>query len=201
MRIAPTARLATAVFVAAIVATACSGGSSRTRPSLASAPITEVTGAVSASGTGLATTTATPHMSNDAAVTEALASYLAMWGDMVEAAKTANYSSPRLANHAMSQALQLLYGGLMSAHDDGVVILGKPLFAPMITETKPASDPVAVSLVDCMDGSDWLEYSAKTGKRRDGNPGGKHHATATVGKYLGVWKVATLKVDGPGTCG
>ena len=56
----------------------------------------------------------------------AVAVYLAMWSDMVEAGHTADHQSPKLAQHAASQALQLLYGGLLRAHQKNVVIKESP---------------------------------------------------------------------------
>jgi hypothetical protein len=125
--------------------------------------------------------------------------YLAMWHDMVEAGKTADYRSPRLADHATSQAWQLLYGGLRSASQDGVVMLGEPTFTPQSTGATPPSDPKAVSIVDCMDSTNWREYTPD-GQLKDSTRGGKHRATATVGLVDGTWKVTQLHVEDVGTC-
>ena len=123
-----------------------------------------------------------------------------MWADMVEAAKTSNYSSPRLTAHAAGQALQLLYGGLRSASQDGIVTVGKPTFSPQVTAVTPTANPVAVTIVDCMDSSQWREFVASTGKPKDDQPGGKHRSTATVGLLQSTWKVTQLHVEGVGTC-
>jgi hypothetical protein len=122
-----------------------------------------------------------------------------MWRDMVEAGKTADFGSPKLADHAASQAWQLLYGGLVSAHQDGVVLLGEPTFEPRATGVTPPTNPVAVSIVDCVDSTHWREYTA-SGQLKDDQPGGRHRATATVGRLEGTWKVTQLHVEAVGTC-
>ncbi|HEY6798310.1 MAG TPA: hypothetical protein VI248_26830 [Kineosporiaceae bacterium] len=129
----------------------------------------------------------------------ALATYRAMWADMVEAGKTADYQSPALARHAAQQALQLLVSGLYDAYKDNVVMKGQPTFDPQVTSLTPADHPVAVSISDCMDGTHWLNYK-RTGELQDNTPGGRHRATATVGLLDGAWKVTHLQVQGVGTC-
>lgn len=131
--------------------------------------------------------------------TNAVTVYLAMWADMVEAGKTANYQSARLADHATSQALQVLYQGLLDAHNKKLVIKGQPTFSPSVTGVTPAVNPVAVTLSDCVDGTNWLNYTAD-GSLQDDTPGGKHRTTATVGRLNGRWLVTHLTVAGVGTC-
>jgi hypothetical protein len=125
--------------------------------------------------------------------------YLAMWADMVEAAKTSDYASPRLTDHATSQALQLLSGALRKAHDQQLVAKGTPRFSPHVTGVTPQERPVAVSLEDCMDGSDWLNYRLD-GTLQNDVPGGKHRATATVGYVDGRWMVTRLTIGEVGSC-
>lgn len=125
--------------------------------------------------------------------------YLAMWADMVEAAKTSDYVSPRLDDHATAQALVLLSGALRKAHDKGLVIKGTPRFSPRVTGQTPQEHPVAVSLQDCMDDSDWLNYR-NDGQLQNDVPGGRHRATATVGFLDGRWVVTRLQIGEVGTC-
>jgi hypothetical protein len=129
--------------------------------------------------------------------------YLAMWTDMVAAGKTADYRSPHLADHAASQALLLLSQGLLSDHQDGVVLKGQLTSSPHATgvSTVPGTPgPVAVSIVDCLDSTHWLEYNASNGQLKDNKPGGKHLTTATVGLLNGTWKVTKLTIQDLGTC-
>jgi hypothetical protein len=132
-------------------------------------------------------------------VERAVQVYRAMWDDMVEAAKTANYQSPRLARHATSQALQLLYSGLLQAHQKNLVIRGQPTFRPRVTNAVPTAAPVAVSIEDCVDATNWLNYT-HDGRLRNDNPGGKHRTIATVGLLNGHWIVTRLRIAEVGTC-
>jgi hypothetical protein len=191
-------RIAATCLTTAILA-ACSSGS---HPGPASPTNSAAT--VTTAGHGLeATPDATDSPSPSASPTDvraiAVDVYRAMWQDMVEAGKTADYSSPRLADHATSQALQLLYQGLLAAHQQNLVIKGEPHFAPTVTGVTPASSPVAVSITDCMDDTRWLNYT-RDGRLQNNNPGGKHHTTATVGLLNGRWMVTRLQVAGIGTC-
>ncbi|HEX2805473.1 MAG TPA: hypothetical protein VHN80_04825 [Kineosporiaceae bacterium] len=187
--------VACCVVVAAALTAACSGRSSEGGRSPAATTATVVPTSFSTAASPSSVVSASS--GNVRAV--AVEVYLAMWADMVEAGKTADFQSPRLARHAASQAWQLLYGGLRSAHQDGVVLRGEPTFAPQATGAIPAASPVAVSLVDCMDSTHWREYLA-SGQLKDNKPGGKHRATATVGLLDGIWKVTRLHVEDVGTC-
>ena len=131
--------------------------------------------------------------------TRALATYRAMWADMVTAGRTADYESPLLAKHAASQALQLLVSGLYEAHKKNVVIKGEPALNPRVTALTPADNPAAATIADCFDDSHWLNYKPN-GQLQDDVPGGKHNTTATVGNLDGTWKVTRLQVQGVGTC-
>ena len=170
-----------------------SAGSSvdATRTSPPTAPSTagvSTAGAVSTSPTG----------SPDVRTT-AVAVYLAMWADMVEAAKTSDYTSPRLDDHAAAQALILLSGALRKAHDSQLVVKGTPRFSPRVIGQTPPVNPTAVSVQDCMDDSDWLNYRPD-GRLQNDVPGGRHRATATVGFLNGRWVVTRLQIGEVGTC-
>jgi hypothetical protein len=159
----------------------------RTAPTLTSAP--PVSSAASSGSSG---------SSGDVRAI-AVAVYLAMWADMVDASTTSDYQSPRLAQHAASQALLLLYDTLLADHRAGIVAHGQPTLHPTATGMTPAVDPVAVSIVDCVDDSRWLDYTT-SGQLKNNVPGGKHHTTATVGYLNGGWRVTTLQVGRVGTC-
>jgi hypothetical protein len=190
--------LAACLAAGAVVAAAgCSGSSS----DAGRTPSVTSLGTTSASS---GTTSPPPASSTSASAspdvrTTAVDVYLAMWADMVEAAKTSDYASPRLADHAAGQALQLLSGALRTAHDKKLVAKGTPRFSPKVTGLTPQVHPVAVSLQDCMDGSDWLNYRLD-GQLQNDVPGGRHRATATVGFLNGRWVVTRLQIGEVGTC-
>src|SRR6266542_3331960 len=72
--------------------------------------------------------TATPPSPADVAKRQALAAYQAMWADMVVAARTADYKSPLLPQHAAGAALSTLVRGLYTDKRLGVVVKGHPVF-------------------------------------------------------------------------
>jgi hypothetical protein len=129
----------------------------------------------------------------------AVAVYKAMWDDVVAAATTADFQSPRLADHAASQALLLLSGSLRKANQQSLVIRGKPTLSPHVTAVAPSTRPVAVSILDCVDDSRWLNYT-RDGRLQNKAPGGKHRTTATVGLLGGQWLVTRLQIGEVGTC-
>lgn len=132
--------------------------------------------------------------------TQAITAYKAMRQDMVAASETANYQSPRLADHAVGDALSLLVRGVYANKAHGVVVKGEPVTHPRVTGVTPPDNPTNVSISDCFDATKWLEYDATTGALKDDTPGGRHTATATVALTDGVWKVTQLLVGGLGTC-
>lgn len=186
-----------AVCLMACAAAGCSNASSGTGGSpSATSPGTASAG----SGTRTSPSSTSPSLSASPDVrTIAVEVYLAMWADMVEAAKTSDYTSPRLDDHAAAQALVLLSGSLRRAHDSKLVAKGTPRFSPVVTEVTPLEKPVAVSLRDCMDGSDWLNYRLD-GQLQNDVPGGRHRATATVGLLDGRWVVTRLQIGEVGSC-
>jgi hypothetical protein len=195
-------RAACLVAGTALAVSACAGGSSRPDRS----PSTTSPEALSAgSGTTAPPSASSPQAGSPSASGSpdvraiAVNVYLAMWADMVEAARTSNYASPRLADHAASQALQLLSGALRRAHDRQLVAQGTPRFSPQVTGVTPPEHPVAVSLRDCMDGTTWLNYR-RDGQLQNDQPGGRHRATATVGFLDGRWLVTHLQIGEVGTC-
>jgi hypothetical protein len=183
---------------AATVMTACSSGSSGT----SHPPVTtSVTRSVSATSSQVGSPSATGSVESSPPDVRTLAVqiYLAMWADMVQAGKTADYQSPQLAQHATSQAYLLLRDGLLKAHQSNLIIKGQPVFTPTVTGVRPATSPVAVSILDCIDDSHWLNYTPD-GRLQNDTPGGKHHTTATVGLLNGQWLVTHLEIGQVGSC-
>jgi hypothetical protein len=132
--------------------------------------------------------------------TQAVTAYKAMWQDMVAASETADYQSPRLAEHAVGDALSLLVRGVYANKAHGVVVKGVPVTHPTVIGVTPAVNPTSASIRDCFDATKWLEYDATTGALKDETPGGRHMTTATVVFADGVWRVTQLLVGGLDTC-
>ena len=133
------------------------------------------------------------------ATTAALAAYRAMWADMVVAARTANYQSPSLADHASGNALALLVHGLAVNRQTGIVTRGQPTMDPKVVSVSSPTNPTQVDIVDCFNDANWLRYKVSGGLQNN-VPGGRHHTTATVTDTAGVWKVTELQVGAAGTC-
>jgi len=130
---------------------------------------------------------------------EALAAYQAMWEDMATAAKTADYRSPLLAQHASGAALSILVRGLYTDKRMGVVVKGQPVTNAHVVSLFPPASPTKASIVDCFDDRHWLNYKVSGGLQNN-VPGGLHYTTATVSNIAGVWKVTQLHVESSGTC-
>lgn len=188
-----TARLTSvAVLVAAIaVAAGCSAGNPRTHDPAAASPAGStrpITGKTSA--------TVSP---TDVARRQALAAYQAMWNDMAIAARTADYQSPLLPQHAAGATLSTLTRGLYTDKRQGLVIKGHPVTHPLVRSVAPPGEPTRVVVVDCFDDTHWLNYKT-SGGLQDHVPGGRHATTAVLSKDNGVWKVTELAVRASGTC-
>ena len=130
---------------------------------------------------------------------DALAAYQAMWADMAAAARTADYKSPLLPQHATQAALSLLVRGLYTDKRLGIVVKGRPVTNARVVSVSSLSNPTTAQIVDCFDDTHWLNYKV-TGGLQNKVPGGLHHTTATVTKINGVWKVTRLHVEASGTC-
>jgi hypothetical protein len=163
-------------------------------PSSSTSDAPSTTGGSSAPGTS-PTSSAPPTGSRSPSA--AIDTYRAMWADMIHAAETSDYQSPRLAEHATSQALLLLSGSLRKAHDRKVVAKGTPVLSPQVTGG--TASQVAVPILDCVDATKWLNYTTD-GRLQNDTPGGKHRTTATVGWIDGRWMVTRLAIGEVGSC-
>jgi len=131
---------------------------------------------------------------------DAIGAYDAMWQDMAAAARTADYQSPRLAQHAAGDALSLLTRGVYTNRVRGVVVKGQPVTHPTVTSLKPSTEPTTAIISDCFNDTNWLNFMASTGQLQNHVPGGRHQTTATVTETGGTWKVTELQVGVAGTC-
>lgn len=143
---------------------------------------------------------ATPSLGPSAAAErDALAAYRGMWNAFVEAAKTSDPVAPNLRQYASDQALKLIASSLYTDRDQGRVTKGDLVLNPQVTGVKPPQAPTEVTVVDCVDSTNWLQYKA-SGGLWDDKPGGKHRTTATVKSSAGTWKVSSFILEDSGTC-
>jgi hypothetical protein len=128
-----------------------------------------------------------------------LSAYQSMWADLVSAARTSNFQSPLLSQHAAGQALTLFVQGLARDQLHGIVTRGTPALHPMVTSLSPEQHPSRATVGDCFDDTHWLEYQT-TGKLAKNAPGGRRATTAQLVKTSGTWKVDQITIGKPGTC-
>jgi hypothetical protein len=130
---------------------------------------------------------------------DALAGYHGMWEDWIAMAATGDYQNPRLSQHTSGRALSLIYRGVYANRRDGVVAKGRPVLTPHVTATSPPDNPDRITVLDCADTTNWLNYRPN-GQLEDNIPGGRRRVQALVLKKGGVWKVDVLVVQPVGTC-
>ena len=122
-----------------------------------------------------------------------------MWTDLVSAARTSDFQSPRLSEHATGQTLTLFVQGLARDQLHGIVTRGTPVLHPLVSSLSPDRDPSRATVVDCFDDTHWLEYET-SGKLAKNGAGGRRSTTAQLIKTSGTWKVDRLTIGKTGTC-
>jgi len=160
--------------------------------------------AVGSSPTAASTTASSDHPGSTTSVRvdpsgRVVSAYRAMWADLVSAARTSNFQSPRLSQHATGQTLTLFVQGLARDQLHGIVTRGTPVLHPMVTSLSPERDPSRATVGDCFDDTHWLEYQT-TGKLAKNAPGGRRTTTAQLIKTSGTWKVDQITIGKTGTC-
>lgn len=126
---------------------------------------------------------------------EALAVYRAMWGDLVAVSASPDPRSPRLKEHAVGGALELMKYGLRRSEEEGVVSKGTPRLTPKVVSAADSK----IDIRDCVDGTDWLQYK-RNGELKNDVPGSHFKTDATVRRVDGEWKVATFYMHDSGSC-
>jgi hypothetical protein len=170
--------------VAAVALAACgSGASAAATPTTTARPI-------------LLTSTTPLTIDVDA---EVLTAYRTMWADLVTAARTSDFQSPHLSQHASGKALSLLVQGLARDQLQNIVTEGNPVLDPRVTSLSPTGDPTHATIVDCFNDRRWVEYKT-TGGLAKNTPGGRHATTADLVKKVGTWKVSQITIKAAGTC-
>jgi hypothetical protein len=74
--------------------------------------------------------------------------YRTMWANLVSAARTSNYQSKLLPQHATGDALSLLVQGLAKDRELGIVTKGQPVLQPSVSSLTPAANPTKASITD-----------------------------------------------------
>jgi hypothetical protein len=179
-----------AFLLAAAVLAGCSSGARTASNPATSAPVPP---------SSPATSTATRPPTTDArsAVEAAVvAAYRAYWDDVVAVAATADWQSPRLAQHATGQALAETRTFLQGLKAKGLVARGS---VKVDAKVLSLSGSRAV-VYDCNSTSNFLAYDAKTGQLRDKSTGRSNGKTVAMERQSGSWKLAQVMATEPGRC-
>lgn len=132
---------------------------------------------------------------------QATSAYVEMWSDVVAAATTSDWQSPKLGQYATGIALTNLSRGLYADHYNGLVTKGQPVLHPVVSSLTPPNDPQKAIVTDCGDSTHWLKYRADNGQLADDKPGGRQLINAIVEKQAdGSWRVSDFGVHDVGTC-
>jgi hypothetical protein len=153
------------------------------------AAVTRTTGqAVTTTSTSTATTAATEDQK--AAV---LAAYRAFWDDVVAAARTADWRSPRLDDHATGKMLDRIRSQLRGLQFQGWVARGTIQVSPRLVDLAGKKATVQ----DCVDTSRFRRYDPKKRQWLDSGGGqpDRQRSTLTLDAQ-GHWKVADSEVSG-----
>lgn len=129
---------------------------------------------------------------------DALAAYNGMMADWTAVSKTSNYQDPILTQHVSGAALSRLVRIVAAAQAAGVVSKGQPVDNARVVQLIPPNAPAEAILVDCADGTSWLQY--KTDGTRIPGVGGRYRVDATADDVNGSWKITKFAVHVADKC-
>lgn len=129
----------------------------------------------------------------------AVLAYKGMWDAFVAAGRVSDPDAPDVRKYASGQALRLIVNALYTNQQQKKVIKGNLKIDPQVTGSSPADQPTTVTILDCVDDTNWLVYKT-SGGLADDTPSGKHHTTATVKREADGWKVSSFILKEAGTC-
>ncbi|NUP46292.1 MAG: hypothetical protein HOW97_03100 [Catenulispora sp.] len=200
-------RATTALLIAGVIVTAAgcaSGSSGSSSPSTGSA--LGSSGAPSASASAPTTGTASPSASasvdqNSPQAQAAIATYRAMWADVVKVQATMNDHDLTLTDHLTGGALTYFHQAIYLNKQNGYVAKGEPkLLHPTATEVIGSGDSAKVLVEDCMDDTAYNLYTTDSTLVPGGQPNGRHKTKALVETTGGVLKVSGFELSAAGTC-
>jgi hypothetical protein len=152
--------------------------------------------AAATSTTGQAATTTSTSTATTAAEDQKaamLAAYRAFWDDVVAAAKTADWRSSRLDDHATGKMLDRIRSQLRGLQFQGWVARGTIQVSPRLVDLADKKATVQ----DCVDTSRFRRYDPKKRQWLDSGGGqpDRQRSTLTLDGQ-GHWKVADSEVSG-----
>jgi hypothetical protein len=126
-----------------------------------------------------------------AAEAAVLAAYKAYWDDVIAVGATADWQSPRLAEHATGQALAEARATFHTLKAQGEVARGTVDLRPTVLSVNGRS----ATLYDCNSTSRFLAYDARTGALRDKSSGRRNGKTVTLTLQGSTWRVANVVTE------
>lgn len=120
--------------------------------------------------------------------------YHGMWDVVVEASHAGDPDPVALQEYASGQALELMRQMLGGAAEDQAEVEGEPRLGPEVVDY----DTDEVTLLDCMDSTEWLENSDD---QEESSPvEGFRQVDATVVNDGLTWKVSEVRIWELGSC-
>ncbi|WP_194920154.1 hypothetical protein [Catenulispora rubra] len=130
-----------------------------------------------------------------------LATYRALWADVIKVEATMNDQDPTLANHLTGGALSFFQQAIHINKLDGYVAKGQPkLLHPTVKQVIGSGDAAKVLVEDCVDDSGFNLYTTDGTLVHNGHPGGRRLTQAMVEKSDGALKASSFAFSAPGTC-
>lgn len=195
-----------AVGAALLTAAGCASGASKSSSaSSGAAPSSVATQSTTASApgsTGSSTPTASASVDQSSQQAQAaIATYKALWADVVKVEGTMNDQDPTLANHLTGGALSFFQQAIHINKLDGYVAKGEPkLLHPTAKQIIGAGAAAKVLVEDCVDDSGFNLYTSDGTFVHNGHPGGRRLTQALVEQSDGVLKASAFAFSAPGTC-
>lgn len=188
-----------------LAAAGCASGTS-SAPKAPSGPGSSTTGAPAAGATpSTATATASssaPVDQNNPEAQAGIATYQAMWADVVKVQATMNDQDVTLADHLVGDALTYFHGATHINRLNGYVSAkGQPkLLHPAVTQVVGSGSGVQILVTDCVDDSSYTKYTSDGTLVTDNDPGGRRFTQALVVPVGGGYKVSKFAYSRAGTC-
>ncbi|MEY9969297.1 hypothetical protein ABIA33_007385 [Streptacidiphilus sp. MAP12-16] len=119
-----------------------------------------------------------------------------MWEDIMAVSRTSDYTNPRLAAHMIGVPLAHWTELIAANQSKGWVGRGRQVWSPQVKSVAPT----LVTVTDCLDDSDWVNYT-KDGTKAPDAPDGRHTSAAAITLQPdGTWRVSEQMIGKLGSC-
>jgi hypothetical protein len=190
-----------AVGAALLTAAGCASSASKSATASAGSPPTYASTATPGSTQSSSPTTSASVDQSSPQAQAAIATYKALWADVVKVELTMNDQDPTLANHLTGGALSFFQQAIHINKLDGYVAKGGPkLLHPTAKQIIGSGDTAKVLVEDCVDDSGFNLYTTDGTFVHNGHPGGRRLTQALVENSGGVLKASAFAFSAPGTC-